>query len=175
MLLHPSPHPRPHPLSSTADLPHGRSEYADAQRDRLSQFGDKFTRYSSSFGITALAQHLRFLNATYHFFTSVGGDFAEKDPATGHKSPTPVVRVLLTKALVRFETWLDKCLSIRNSNEPLAINEVPPLDVLIILHGYMLSPWTYDEDATFRFPSLHKISQFPLEHMVCQCRSNCNS
>lgn len=161
MLLHPVD-PRPSPPIN-APQPHGN--YNDAQRIRLNEFSDKFAESSASFSPPALIRHLQFYKAVYRTLTAINPVFVEKNVATGHKSPTPAVRVFLTKALVRFQKWLGACLSIRQSNEPLTISEVPPIDVLIILHAYLLCPWTFDEDATFRFPEL-SIARFPLEHMV---------
>jgi len=157
MLLHTSP-----PI----DAPQRHGDYTDARRTKLSEFGDKFSQYSSSFNPPALIRHLQFYKATHRILTAIEPEFVKKNAITGHKSPTPGVRVFLTKALIRFQKWLSACLSVRESNEPLNLFEVPPIDVLVILHAYLLSPWTFDEDATLRFPELRHIARFPLEHMV---------
>lgn len=155
-------------ISIQADPLQQQPGYSDDQRQRLYNFGAKFTNYSSCFNEAALAQHLKFYQVVHRLLTTIDPEFVEKDIVTGHKSPTPAVRVVLARALARFEIWLDAVLFVRESEDTLEINEVPPLDVLMIWHGYLLSPWNYEEDAALRFPVLQKLARFPLEHMVSQ-------
>jgi hypothetical protein len=72
------------------------------------------------------------------------------------------MRSFLSRALHRLELWLTAVLGPskdRNSIEP---EELPPLDVALVLHSYMLSPHRYFEDATTRFPQLLGMGAFPL-------------
>ena len=136
------------------------------QRRRLKEFGAKFTQYLPTFDVNVLRQHLLFLKATDRVFSSVDQPYVVIDEVKDCKAPTPATRVFLTKAVYRFEVWLKKAVSLRSSDTPLEGHEIPPLDVLIILHAYRLGRWIYDEDLTLRFPQLAKIGDFPFGHIV---------
>jgi hypothetical protein len=140
-----------------------KGNHPTAQRRALYDFGPKFSEHLPSFGVPVVVQHLLFLKATYKVFSSIENPFVLRDGITGRKFPTPAMRVFLTKALIRFEAWIQK---VRASEGPLDERELPPLDVLIILHGYRLAPWIHDEDANLRFPQLSWIGRFPLEHIA---------
>ncbi|KAF8321698.1 hypothetical protein DL93DRAFT_2152265 [Clavulina sp. PMI_390] len=134
------------------------------QKLLLQQFGPKFTEYSAVFNAAKLIQHLKFYRAVHSLVLPLSSSLVEKEPNTGFKSPSAPVRLLLTKGLVRFETWID-CVVATRPAAPLIPAEVPPLDVLMIWHGYLLSPFVYDEDASFRLPALAGLPHFPLEHL----------
>ncbi|KAF8321702.1 hypothetical protein DL93DRAFT_1453542 [Clavulina sp. PMI_390] len=151
--------------SSIAPTQKAAVSYSDSQRSLLHHFAEKFSRYTPSFSAQAIQDHLRFYQAIQKLLSPVAPHFVEKDIATGIKSPVVPVRVFLHKALARFEVWLEKIVLLRASNAPFSLEEVPPLDVLSILHGYLLAPWTFDEDASFRVPALSKLPEFPLGHM----------
>ena len=140
--------------------------FSPEQRRRLREFSAKFTQYLPTFDVNVLRQHLLFLKATYRVFSSVDQPYVVIDEVKDCKAPTPATRVFLTKAVYRFEVWLKKAVSLRSSDTPLEGHEIPPLDVLIILHAYRLGPWIYDEDLTLRFPQLAKIGDFPFGHIV---------
>jgi hypothetical protein len=111
-----------------------------------------------------LRQHLLFLKATYRVFSSIGQPFIVE--VNDREAPTPATRVFLSKVLHHFEIWLKEVVDRRASDKPLDEDELPPLDVLIILRGYRLAPWIYDEDLSLRFPQLSKIGDFPFDNIV---------
>ncbi|EJD48254.1 hypothetical protein AURDEDRAFT_162726 [Auricularia subglabra TFB-10046 SS5] len=64
--------------------------------------------------------------------------------------------VFLCRAVYRFERW------VMSSSTPLANGALPPLDVLMVWHSYMLNPMTYYEDGARVLPQLPKLGSFPL-------------
>ena len=142
------------------------------QRRRLKEFSAKFIQYLPTFDVNVLRQHFLFYKATYRVFSSIDQPYVVKDEVKDCKAPTPATRVFLTKAVHRFEVWLKLAVNLRSSDTPLESHEIPPLDVLIILHAYRLSPWIYDEDLTLRFPQMAKIGDFPLDHIVNALKFN---
>ena len=154
----------PHPVTATSfekDDPLNIE-----QRRRLKEFSTKFSNYLPSFNVGVVRQHLLFLKANYRVFSSIDQPFVVEDKVNDREAPTPPTRVFLTKALHRFEVWLNKVVDRRASDKPLDEDELPPLDVLIILHSYRLAPWIYDEDLCLRFPQLSKIGNFPFDSIV---------
>ncbi|KAF8317367.1 hypothetical protein DL93DRAFT_2076984 [Clavulina sp. PMI_390] len=139
--------------------------FSDEQRLLLNQFGDKFSRYASSFSPQVIQNYLKFYHAVYKQLASVTPDIVAKEAGDRFKAPAPAIRVFLHKALARFEVWLDKVIANRKSAAPFSVEEVPPLDVLSILHAYLLSPWGFDEDMSYHVPTLSKLPEFPLDHM----------
>ncbi|KAG9048660.1 hypothetical protein FS837_012288 [Tulasnella sp. UAMH 9824] len=78
--------------------------------------------------------------------------------------------VFLQRAVYRFEQWAVRMISTGEDGEDEAMgeprrltpNEVPPLDVMMVWHTYMLNPRTYYEDCLRKLPGLVKIGSFPL-------------
>jgi hypothetical protein len=149
----------PHPVTSFE-----KDDPYIEQRRRLKEFSTNFSEYLPSFNVGVLRQHLLFLKATYRVFSSIDQPFIVE--VNDREAPTPATRVILTKALHRFEIWLKEVVDRRASDKTLDEDELPPLDVLIILHGYRLAPWIYDEDLSLRFPQLSKIGNFPFDNIV---------
>lgn len=154
----------PHPVTATTF--EKEDPFNIEQRRRLEEFSCKFSKYLPTFDVGVLRKHLLFLKATYRVFSSIDKPFVVEDKINDRKAPTPATRVFLSKALHRFEVWLNQVVNHRTSNKPLDEDELPPLDVLIILHGYRLAPWIYDEDLNRRFPQLAKIGNFPFDNIV---------
>ncbi len=154
------------PHSITAATFEKEDPFNIEQRRRLEEFSCKFSKYLPTFDVDVLRKHLLFLKATYRVFDSIDKPFVVEDKTNDRKAPTPATRVFLSKALHRFEVWLNQVVNHRASNKPLDEDELPPLDVLIILHGYRLAPWIYDEDLNLRFPQLAKIGNFPFDNIV---------
>ncbi|KAG8984571.1 hypothetical protein FRB93_006416 [Tulasnella sp. JGI-2019a] len=73
---------------------------------------------------------------------------------------------IFAKATGRFETWITKCLRGRDRHAPLKETELPPLDVLVIFHAFILSPRVYAEDTQQRFHELSNIGAFPLREVA---------
>lgn len=74
--------------------------------------------------------------------------------------------VFLQRAVYRFEQWAVRMIGGEGSEEegvipeaarPLAPSEVPPLDVTMAWHTYMLNPRVYYEDCIRRFPGLLQV------------------
>lgn len=75
--------------------------------------------------------------------------------------------VFLQRAVYRFEQWAVRMMGVVDEGEDgtptsdqpgrLAENEVPPLDVIMVWHTYMLNPRTYYEDCLRKLPGLLKI------------------
>lgn len=132
---------------------------------RLSNVDAEFRKNSTTFG-TPLFQHLLFFKAILHLAGSVDSDFDKRSFNNDKETVSPELYALLTKAIVRFGVWLEKVIKPRESSDPLILIEVPPLDVLMILHAYMISPWSFEEDSQFFIKDLRKIPHFPLNYMV---------
>ncbi|KAG9048661.1 hypothetical protein FS837_012289 [Tulasnella sp. UAMH 9824] len=94
---------------------------------------------------------------------------------TGIKADIPMepderYAVFLQRAVYRFEQWAVRMIGTGDDGEDeasgqprgLAPNEVPPLDVIMVWHTYMLNPRTYYEDCLRKLPGLLKIGSFPL-------------
>lgn len=83
--------------------------------------------------------------------------------------------VFLQRAVYRFEQWAVRMIGGEGQEEEelgggapriLASNEVPPLDVMMVWHTYMLNPRTYYEDCIRKLPGLLRIGSFPLRQLV---------
>jgi len=74
----------------------------------------------------------------------------------------------LHHAVQRFGTWMNA----RKHVKPLPAlsslprEQIPPLDVLMIWHAYMLSPIAYNEDAQGNIPALGKLGGMPWDQLV---------
>ncbi|KAG9043028.1 hypothetical protein FS837_010120 [Tulasnella sp. UAMH 9824] len=81
--------------------------------------------------------------------------------------------VFLQRAVYRSEQWAVRMIGGEGQEEVLgdaprvlAPNEVPPLDVTMVWHTYMLNPRTYYEDCLRKLPGLLRIGSFPLMQLV---------
>ncbi|KAG9022905.1 hypothetical protein FS837_006094 [Tulasnella sp. UAMH 9824] len=81
--------------------------------------------------------------------------------------------VFLQRAVYRFEQWAVRMIGGEGQEEVLgegsrvlAPNEVPPWDVLMVWHTYMLNPRTYYEDCLRKLPGLLRIGSFPLMQLA---------
>ncbi|KAG9039007.1 hypothetical protein FS837_001144 [Tulasnella sp. UAMH 9824] len=81
--------------------------------------------------------------------------------------------VYLQRAVYRFEQWAVRMIGGEGQEEVLgdvprvlAPNEVPPLDVLLVWHTYMLNPRTYYEDCLRKLPGLLRIGSLPLMQLA---------
>ncbi|KAG8979649.1 hypothetical protein FRB90_008032, partial [Tulasnella sp. 427] len=80
--------------------------------------------------------------------------------------------VFLQRAVYRFEQWAVRMIGREGQEEVLGEgpkvltpNEVPPLDVLMVWHTYMLNPRTYYEDCLRKLPGLLRIGQVSWEFL----------
>ncbi|KAG8914659.1 hypothetical protein FRC00_011745, partial [Tulasnella sp. 408] len=83
--------------------------------------------------------------------------------------------VFLQRAVYRFEQWAVRMIGGEGQEEielgegtprVLAPNEVPPLDVVMVWHTYMLNPRSYYEDCIRKLPGLLRIGSFPLMQLA---------
>ncbi|KAG9006147.1 hypothetical protein FRB94_012264 [Tulasnella sp. JGI-2019a] len=117
-------------------------------------------------GIPNLQNHLVLLKAFHKTLLSVDGSIDYAHPIAQGDIASPHTYAFLAKATYRFDTWIRTSLRSRTSNAPLNDAELPPPDVLMMFHGFMLSPWLYAEDTELRFPELRNIGPFPLREVV---------
>ncbi|KAG8905514.1 hypothetical protein FRB99_008773 [Tulasnella sp. 403] len=84
--------------------------------------------------------------------------------------PDEMWAVFLQRAVHRFQLWVQRVIGNDDSDEripgPLAPDECPPLDVMMVWHTYMLNPRTYYEDCLRMNHGLLKIGSFPLMQMA---------
>lgn len=76
--------------------------------------------------------------------------------------------LFLARAQHRFDLWIEKVLQRpgRDTNNSLLPEEIPPVDVLMLLHSYMLRPLHYREDLIRVYPCLGGVGAFPLRAVV---------
>ncbi|KAG8966995.1 hypothetical protein FRC05_002309 [Tulasnella sp. 425] len=81
--------------------------------------------------------------------------------------------VFLQRAVYRFEQWAVRMIGGEGQEEALGEgrkvltpNEVPPLDVIMVWHTYMLNPRKYYEDCLRKLPGLLRIGSFPLMQLA---------
>lgn len=76
-------------------------------------------------------------------------------------SPDNAWAVFLQRAVYRFDAWVEKIIgNVVGSMElqrVLAPQELPPLDVIMVWHTYLLNPRTYYEDCLRRLQGLHQV------------------
>ncbi|CAE6501435.1 unnamed protein product [Rhizoctonia solani] len=107
--------------------------------------------------------HLVFLGA----FTRLKAEVKSQKGVDVRGSTDELWAIYLARAVNRFATWVSKGLptdldasNARQLNE----DEVPPLDVLMAWHAYLLNPRVYYEDGVTKKSQLLGISAFPLNH-----------
>jgi hypothetical protein len=153
-------------------FPRSRSTASDnlttqeRNHSRLLEIDAKFEKISHLFDIAVIRRHLIFMKAVSYAARSIHDNFTLEHPSTGIKSPSPAFRVHLTKAAYRYHIWITKCLRARPNQGALEKHEVPPFDVLTILHAHMLAPSRFNEDILLHFPELGLIGRFPFHHIV---------
>jgi hypothetical protein len=78
--------------------------------------------------------------------------------------------IYLVRANDRFERWVEKVVNCaerqRGELTELTDAEIPPVDVLLLLHAYLLNPVGYYEDCESRYPCLKVIGGFPLDRVA---------
>lgn len=85
-----------------------------------------------------------------------------------HVNPTDVLRAYLSRGNYRFELWLNKIVgSVPVSEErKLLQEELPPLDVVMFWHAYVLRPHRLFEAGVTDYPQLYALGPLPLEALV---------
>ncbi|KAG8926326.1 hypothetical protein FRC01_009006 [Tulasnella sp. 417] len=117
-----------------------------------------------------LQAHLVLLGAFYRLREEVRTFKGKADIAM---EPDDRWAVYLQRAVYRFEQWAVRMIGGEGQEEALgegprvsAPNEVPPLDVLMVWHTYMLNPRTYYEDCLRKLPGLLRIGSLPLMQLA---------
>lgn len=85
--------------------------------------------------------------------------------------PTIEGRLFLRRSVYRFRLWITKVLrpkfqKINGSEVCLTDTELPPYDVVLVLHAFMLHPRTFYGDTIRLFPELGVLKGFPLHQVV---------
>ena len=107
-----------------------------------------------------LQAHLILLGAFHRLREEVRSHKGAEDfPLT----PNERWAVYLERAAHRFERWVTRMIgddgdvADTTADHPLLPNQIPPLDVTLVWHSYMLNPRTYYEDCLRKFPGLLRI------------------
>ncbi|CAE6429350.1 unnamed protein product [Rhizoctonia solani] len=84
--------------------------------------------------------------------------------------------IYLVRADYRFGLWIDKVVNRferqRGEVAELTDAEIPPIDVLLLLHAYLLNPVAYYEDSESRYPYLKLMGGFPLDRVGSKMRKD---
>ncbi|KAF8603071.1 hypothetical protein BDV93DRAFT_178907 [Ceratobasidium sp. AG-I] len=110
--------------------------------------------------IPEIQSHLSFLGAFARLKAQVK---SQKGPDV-RGSVDELWATYIARAVDRFAKWVDKVIYHQTGSDlrELAEVDVPPLDVLMAWHTYMLNPRVYFEDGARKKSELWKISSFPL-------------
>ncbi|KAG9004277.1 hypothetical protein FRB94_002497 [Tulasnella sp. JGI-2019a] len=119
-----------------------------------------------------LEAHLILLGAFHRLREGVRTQKGWVDVETPRLSPDELWAIFLERAVYRFEMWATKMMDALNTEEMdtgtaqadgrLDPDRVPPLDVILVWHTYMLNPLDYHEDCLRLHPGLLGIGSFPL-------------
>jgi hypothetical protein len=115
-----------------------------------------------------IARHLRLLEAirTYVFALSRG----HVKFVNGELATTPAGNLMFRRSIHRLKLWITQVLlpkfNLDQSSKGLQDIEVPPFDVLVLLHSYMLHPHSFYEDSIRLHPEIAVLSGFPFEQAV---------
>ncbi|CAE6461890.1 unnamed protein product, partial [Rhizoctonia solani] len=108
--------------------------------------------------------HLVFLGA----FARLKAEVKSQKGVDVRGSTDELWAVYLARAVDRFAAWVSKGLPIDlDASNARLLNEyeVPPLDVLMAWHAYLLNPRVHYEDGVTKKSQLLGISPFPLNHL----------
>jgi hypothetical protein len=115
-----------------------------------------------------VAYHLRLLEAirTYVFALSRG----HVKFLNGELVATPAGNLLFRRSIHRLKLWITQVLqpkfNLDQSCRGLRDSEVPPFDVIALLHSYMLHPHSFYEDSIRLHPEIAVLFGFPFEQVV---------
>ncbi|QRW11330.1 dammaradiene synthase [Ceratobasidium sp. AG-Ba] len=126
------------------------------------QIGQKVISTFELVTIPEIRAHLAFLGAFARLKASVK---SQKGPDV-RGSVDELWAIYLARAVDRFAKWTERGLdNFINGTRDMKEEEVPPLDVLMAWHAYMLNPRVYYEDGMRGKSKLFCIRAFPL-HLV---------
>ena len=117
---------------------------------------------------STITAHILFMRAVHKLQTSVQPGGIPRRYEDGAPQPSEQTLAFLRNAVVRFKTWVAKLSSGPSKAQGCAVDvlEIPPLDVLMVWHAYMLSPVTYEKDSSAS-TGLQLLTRMPLEKIVC--------
>ncbi|KAG8842229.1 hypothetical protein FRB96_005851 [Tulasnella sp. 330] len=128
-------------------------------------FDETFDTFKSAFTVPILKdQHLAFIGAANRFIRTSLSTISVTNKMTGFEEASPELRLLSSKAIYRLELWIDTLIASKHHQGgelPL-----PPLDVLIMLNAYMLSPRPFLEDVRVR--DLLDLQSFPIKDIAAR-------
>ncbi|KAJ5332198.1 hypothetical protein MYU51_007503 [Penicillium brevicompactum] len=163
----------PPPYSSISETTNGPPSYRQSESSRILS-GDRCTESEGPVAIDECITHLKFLSATAKLRNFVREtdklfgihDSEAKNFSDPHKQAEAAVRiqekrwaVYVTRAVDRFTTWWQTCLPSSNDSRISMLNHsseariawtahmMPPLDVIMVWHAYMLNPRAFLEDC----------------------------
>jgi hypothetical protein len=113
--------------------------------------------------------HILLMRAMHKLQVDIQPGGVTFDPQSGASQPSDSMLSFLHHAVQRFGAWVDaqKHIERRSSLSSLSQEHIPPLDVLMIWHAYMLSPSSYYEDGQEKIPALSKLGGMPWDALVC--------
>lgn len=124
--------------------------------------------FAFTLSTSTIAAHVLFMRAVYKLQTSVQPGGIPRRYEDGAPQPSEQTVTFLRNAVVRFTTWVLKLPTGLNIARGLTVDEleIPPLDVLMVWHAYMLSPVTYEKDS-LASTGLQLLTHMPLDKIVC--------
>ena len=109
--------------------------------------------------------HILLMMSINNLLESIEGGPIPFEPES--RIPRPSQRMLdyIRKSVHRFHAWIKYMATSQfPDEEPQAI---PPLDVLMIWHAYMLSPSAYHQDSELGYPVIKNLGGMPWDKIVC--------
>ncbi|KAJ1304754.1 hypothetical protein OPQ81_005892 [Rhizoctonia solani] len=121
--------------------------------------------------VSSVRNHLLVLSC----FSTLKRDVENAPPSLSFElDPEIKWAIYLLRADYRFGVWIDKVVSRlerqRGEVTELTDAEIPPVDVLLLLHAYLLNPVAYCEDTESWYPCLKLIGGFPLDRVASKMR-----
>jgi len=151
-------------LQSQPDAP---ALFAFPVDNRLDTFTTELKKRSPLISLDLLKAHLVLIGAFAQTLNQFDPFIALLPIQEGLVCP-PKLRSFLLKASHRLELWLTHVICNDRAEQTLSLQDLPPLDVALVLQAYMLSPHRYFEDTYVRFPGLASAGAYPLVELASQ-------
>ena len=130
--------------------------YNNPDRDR---FHANLKKRSPLTTIDNVKAHLKLSGAFLKLLEPLG-------PSEPLVTPSGQLHIFLSRAVHRLALYLDNVLGPVTDTQSLERKALPPLDVALVLHSYVLSPHRFFEDSIIRFPQLSAAKEFPVIELV---------
>lgn len=126
------------------------------------------TLTSPSIPTQDIHSHIRLMRAIHQLQVNIQPGAVPFDSQSGAPLPSDAMILFLDRAVQRFGVWVNAQQDVNPGTSPFSLSQerVPPLDVLMIWHAYMLSPVAYNEDAQANVPGLGKLGAMPWNELV---------